>query len=138
MRTDITLSRTRLNTKSRRIRRSRRTSCTNSSSRASCVSSCLRDWQSLLVRQLYDFLCRLAHAVDRREVHAAFTQQLLPLVDVGALHPDDDRHRHAELTDGGDDALGQHVASEDAAEDIDEDRLHVLVRDQNVERVANL
>ena len=43
---------------------------------------------------------------------------------------------HAEVLDGGDDALRQDVAAQDAAEDVDEHRLHVRVGHQDLERVA--
>src|SRR5690606_16501078 len=39
--------------------------------------------------------------------------------------------------DRGDDALGDHVAAHDAAEDVDEDRLHVLVRQDQLERLGH-
>ena len=78
-----------------------------------------------------DLVRRLAHRVGRREVQAALLQHPLAFLDVGAFHPDDDRHRHAELLDRGNDALRQHVAAQDAAEDVDEHRLDVLVGHQD-------
>ena len=41
---------------------------------------------------------------------------------IGALQPHDDRNAYAHLFDGRDDALGDHVAADDAAEDIDQNR----------------
>ena len=46
--------------------------------------------------------------------------------------------RHAELRDGGNDALRQHVAAQDAAEDVDQHGLDVLVGHQDAERVLDL
>src|SRR5207253_1430282 len=49
-----------------------------------------------------------------------------------------DRHAYAELFHGGDHAHGQNVAAQDAPENIDQHRAHVLVRYEDLERVANL
>ena len=46
--------------------------------------------------------------------------------------------RHAELLDGGNHALRQHVAAQDAAEDVDQHGLDVLVGHQDAERVLDL
>ena len=46
--------------------------------------------------------------------------------------------RHAELLHRGNHAFGEHVAAQDAAEDVDQHRLDVLVRHQDLERVADL
>ena len=43
-----------------------------------------------------------------------------------------------EVLDRGDQALGQHVAAQDAAEDVDQDALDVLVRHQDAEGVLDL
>ena len=53
-------------------------------------------------------------------------QQLPPFVDVGPFQPHDDRDTSdADFLDGGDDALRDQVATHDAAEDVDENRLDV-------------
>ena len=46
--------------------------------------------------------------------------------------------RHAEVGDGGDDALRQDVAAQDAAEDVDEHGLDARVGHQDAERVLDL
>ncbi len=89
-------------------------------------------------RGAHDLLRRLAHRVGGREVQAAVLQHLLALLDVGAFHPDDDRDRDAELLDRGDDAFGEHVAAQDAAEDVDQDGLDALVGHQDLEGVPDL
>ena len=55
------------------------------------------------------------------EFQAGFTQDLSPLLHVGALEADDDGDAGGGGAAGGDDALGEHVTAEDAAEDIDKD-----------------
>src|SRR5687768_157890 len=89
-------------------------------------------------RQRDGLLRRLTHRVGRREVEAAFLEHPLPFVNVRAFHADDDGYRDAELLDGRDDALSQHVATQNAPEDVDEHRSNVLVGHQNLESVPNL
>src|SRR5579864_5603466 len=92
----------------------------------------------ILTGELHDLVRRLAHRVGCREVHATLSQEPLALVDVRAFHSNDDRHRDAKLLDGSDDALREHIAPQNAAKDVDEHGLHVLVRHQDLERVPNL
>ena len=61
-----------------------------------------------------------------------------PCFDVGAFHADDDRHFELQFLCRGHDAAGQHVAAQDAAENIDEDGAHVRIADQNAECVLHL
>ena len=91
-----------------------------------------------LARESDDLVGRLAHRVGRGEVESALAQHGLALLHVGAFHADDDRHRHTEFLDRGDDAGGEHVAAQDAAEDVDQHRLHVRVRHQDPEGVLDL
>ena len=49
-----------------------------------------------------------------------------------------DGQREPELLHGGDDALGEPVAAQDAAEDVDEHRLDARVRGQDAEGVLDL
>src|SRR5688500_18547922 len=90
------------------------------------------------LRQGHDFIRRLTHRIGGREVQAALRQHPLPFLDVGPFHADDDRDGHAELLHRRDDALREHVASQDAAEDVDQHGLHVLVGHQDAERVLDL
>ena len=64
----------------------------------------------------------------RRDLEAAVREHLAALLDVRAFEAHDHRHLDVHLLHGGDDAFGDHVAAHDAAEDVHEDRLHVLVR----------
>jgi len=54
------------------------------------------------------------------------------------FHPHHHRHHHPEVAHRGDDAFGEDVAAEDAAEDVDEHRLHVAVGEQDAEGVLDL
>ncbi len=81
---------------------------------------------------------RFVHRIGGREVQTAVLEHLLPELDVRAFHADHDWHRHAELPDRRDHPLGEDVAAQDATEDVDEHRLHALVRHQDLERVADL
>ena len=54
--------------------------------------------------------------------------------DIGAFEPHDQRHVQIDLARRRDDALGDHVAAHDAAEDVDQDRLDVRVGQDQLER----
>src|SRR5690606_16507552 len=54
---------------------------------------------------------------------------------VGSGQPDHDRDLHRELPGGGDDAVGHVVGPGDAAEDIEEDGLHVRIAGDDPERI---
>src|SRR5690606_31576650 len=77
-----------------------------------------------------DLLGTVVDVVCRDDGHAAVTQQLLAFFHVGAFQAHHDRDLDAHFLDRGDDALGDHVAADDAAEDVDEDALD-LVRGQD-------
>ena len=62
-------------------------------------------------------------------------EQAEPLLGVGAVEPDDQRHADVDLLRGLDDALGDLVAAGDAAEDVEEDRDDLLVGGDHLERV---
>ena len=66
-----------------------------------------RLFPALATRQRHDSLRGLSHGIRRREIEAALFEHLLPFLDVGAFHPDDDRHRHAQFLHGGDHAGGE-------------------------------
>ena len=57
-----------------------------------------------------------------------FVDDLLAEIDIGALEPHDQRHGEAHLLHRRDDALGDDVAAHDAAEDVDENALHLAGR----------
>ena len=92
----------------------------------------------LLPRQRHDLRRGFAHRVGGREVQPALSEHPLSFLDVRAFHANDDRNRHAQFLHRRDHAGREHVAAQDAAEDVDEHGLHVLVGHQDLERVANL
>ena len=81
-------------------------------------------------------LHRLVHVAQRP--HADALEDLDRHLLVGAGEPDDDRHLDLELAGGGDDAVGDVVGAGDAAEDVEEDRLHVRIGGDDLERVDDL
>src|SRR5205823_8497099 len=117
----------------------RSSSCRKTSYARSCgCPPALRGGGPSLPGQLYDPLRRFVHRVGGREIHPALLEQALPFLDVRPFHADDDRHPHAQLLHGADHALREHVAAQDAAEDVDEDGPHVPVRREDLERIADL
>src|SRR2546426_4652907 len=94
--------------------------------------------QALAPREGDRLLRAIAHVVGIREREARLSEHPLAQLHVGPLHPDHDRQPHAELLDRGDHALGQPVAAQDAAEDVDEHRLHARIGGEDAERVLDL
>src|SRR5439155_17009849 len=80
----------------------------------------------------------VGHVVGGREVEARGPQHLLALLLVVPFHADDHRDLDAQVAHGGDHALGQDVAAQDAAEDVDEDGLHLGVGQEDAERALDL
>src|SRR6266404_3097225 len=80
----------------------------------------------------------LAHVVGHHQREPRLGQHLLALLDVGTLGPQHHRELEPELLDRGDDALREPVHSQDAAEDVDEDRLHARIGREDAERVLDL
>ena len=67
-----------------------------------------------------------------------FAQDLLAEIDVGAFEAHHQRHLEADLLHRGDHALGDDVAAHDAAEDVDQNALHVGVGGDDLERRRHL
>mmetsp|Transcript_34497 Transcript_34497/g.116965 ORF Transcript_34497/g.116965 Transcript_34497/m.116965 type:complete len:226 (+) Transcript_34497:27-704(+) len=97
--------------------------------------------------RVYDFLLlddgdgllrRVVEVVGGRDVEAALVDDLLAELDVRALEAHDQGDLEADLLDAGDDALGDDVALHDAAEDVDEERLDVRVRRDDLEGLDDL
>src|SRR5215471_3788926 len=80
----------------------------------------------------------VGQAFGRGDFEPGVAQDLFPQLDVGSLQTHHDRNRQAHLGDRRDDALGDDVAPHDAAEDVDEDGLDVLVRENDAEGVLDL
>src|SRR4051812_32608637 len=82
---------------------------------------------------LHDLLRGVVEIVGRHHVQAGFTDDLLAQLDIGAFEANHQRHAEADFTDGGGDALGDHVALHDATEDVDQNALHVGIRSDDLE-----
>ena len=63
---------------------------------------------------------------------------LLAEIDIGAFEPHHQRHLQADFLHRGDDAFGDDVASHDAAEDVDQDALHIGIGGDDLERRRDL
>ena len=72
--------------------------------------------------------------LGRDDRQAGLAQDLLAELDIGAFEPHHQRHVQVDLARRGDDALGDHVAAHDAAEDVDQDALDVGVGEDDLER----
>src|SRR6185295_14497235 len=81
-----------------------------------------------------DFLRRIGKIVGGNDREAGFRQYLLALVDVGAFEPHHDRYRQRYFFRGFDNAGRDDVATHDATEDVDQNPLHVLVGENDLER----
>src|SRR4249919_4259806 len=71
--------------------------------------------------------------VGRSDGQTRVLQQFLAGFHVRAFEADDDGNLDVDFLDRADDALGDHVAADDAAEDVDEDRLHLVARQDQLE-----
>src|SRR3990170_9004881 len=74
---------------------------------------------------LDDFLRGVVEIVGRQHVEATFTDDLLAGIDVGAFETHYQRHLEADFLYRGDHTFGDDVALHDAAENVDQDALHV-------------
>src|SRR3982074_443695 len=82
---------------------------------------------------LDDFLRGVVEIVGRQHVETAFADDLLAGIDIGAFEPDHQRHFEADFLYRGDHAFGDDVAFHDAAENIDQDALHVGIGGDDLE-----
>src|SRR2546423_104208 len=87
----------------------------------------------LLARERDDLLGGVLHPFGDGEVQARLAQDALALLDVRAFEADDDGDLNAYLSSGLDHAARNHVAADDAAEDVYEDGAHVLIGQKNSE-----
>ena len=79
----------------------------------------------------------VAEVVRRDQVDPGARQDRLALLHIGAFEADNKRQFERDLPRGGDDALGDHVAAHDAAEDVDQDAAHVGVREDDFEGLGH-
>src|SRR6202453_1935310 len=80
----------------------------------------------------------ILHRLANDEVEARLLENFASLLHVGSLQAQDDGNLHVGLLGRFYDPLGQSVDAQDAAEDVDEDGLHVLVGEQDLEGVLDL
>src|SRR6266852_4689882 len=80
----------------------------------------------------------VGHIARGDHLDSRVLEDLLALVDVGPFHSHDQWHAELDLARGVDDALRQHVAQHDAAEDVDEHRLDPRIGKQDAKRRGDL
>ena len=85
-----------------------------------------------------DFLGGVGQPVGADDVQLAFGQDLAAFLDFGAFQAHDQRHVEADRLVGFDDGRGDRRAAHDAAEDVDQHGLHVLVGEQDAEGFGDL
>src|SRR5579863_4577930 len=78
------------------------------------------------------------HRCAHLEVQSRVFKNLAALLDVCALEPQHDGHLHLQIARRVHHPGGQPVNAQNPAENVDKNRLHVLVGQQNLERVFNL
>ena len=90
------------------------------------------------LHRLHDLLRGVVEIVGRGHVEIGLGDDLLALLDIGAFEPHHQRHLQADFLHRRDDALGDDVALHDAAEDVDQNALHVRVGGDDLERRRHL
>src|SRR6266542_3174393 len=84
------------------------------------------------------FLSRVPHVRAYRKVESGVEQNLPPRLDVRAFHADHDRHLDIQIARRRYDAGSQRVATQNAAENVDQHRFDALIGKQNLERIRYL
>src|SRR6185437_4582498 len=93
------------------------------------------DRKPLLAGRKRDDLARgICQIGGRSDGEAAVGQRRARLVGIGAFEADDDGHLHAHVLDGVDHAIGDEIAADDAAEDVDQHRANLRIREDELER----
>src|SRR3984957_18881721 len=98
-------------------------------------------WSGIDLSSLYrldDFLRGIVEIVGRQHVEAAFPDDLLAGIDIGAFQPHHQGNLEAGFLDRRDHALGNDVAFHDATENVDQDALHVGIGGDDLERRGDL
>ncbi len=85
-----------------------------------------------------DFLGGVSDIGGGGEFEAGLGEEFAAGFDIGSLEADDERDGEVDGFRGVDDALGDDVALHDAAENIDEDRFHIFVGDEDFEGLGDL
>ena len=78
------------------------------------------------------------HGGTYLDLEAGVGDNLAAFFDVGAFEAEDDRQLHVQLLRCGDDCGSENVDAQNAAEDVDEDRLNVRVGEKDAEGVFDL
>ena len=73
------------------------------------------------------FCAASSRSSAEKHVEPGFLDDLLAELDIGAFEPHHQRHFQADFLHGGDHAFGDDVAVHDAAEDVDQDALHLRI-----------
>src|SRR6476660_7094677 len=99
---------------------------------------CLSEDSSIAFHRLHDLLRSIIEVIARGYVEPGLLDDLLAEIDIGAFEPHHQRHLQPDFLHRGDNAFGDHVAFHDAAEDVDQDALHVRIGGDDLERGRNL
>ena len=83
---------------------------------------------------LHDLLRGIVEIIRRSDIEIGLGDDLLALLDIGAFEPHHQRHSQADFFHCRDHAFGDDVALHDAAEDIDQNPLHVRIAGDDLER----
>ena len=82
----------------------------------------------------HDLARGIVQIVGGDQLQPRLAQDAPAELDIGAFEPHDQRHVQIDLARRRDNALGEHVAAHDAAEDVDQDRLDIGVGQDQLER----
>src|ERR1700716_3323371 len=87
---------------------------------------------------LDDLLRGIVEIVGRHHVEAGFPDDLLAGIDIGAFETHHQRYFQAGFLPRGHHALGDDIAFHDAAENVDQNALHVRIGGDDLERCGDL
>ena len=94
--------------------------------------------RSLALHRFDGLLRGVVEVVRRGDVEIGLGDDLLAERDIGALKPHHERHAKPHFLHRGDDAFGDDIAFHDAAENVDQDTLHVRIGRDDLERGRDL
>ena len=89
-------------------------------------------------RGSHDLGCGVGHPVGNLEIESGFGEDSSTLFNVGPFESHHDRHVDSNVAHSLDDALSHDVTTHDAAKDIDQHCLDVVIRDQDLEGILDL
>src|SRR5512133_1139025 len=96
--------------------------------------SCLKG----LSQHFYNSRCRITQVVSDLDIQPRFLEEQFTVLDLAAVHADDDRQGAVDLAGRLNDAVGNHVAAHDAAEDVDKDPFDILILEDDPEGLGHL